>query len=111
MSAPAGYAWSLHVENTAPLSISEESSDSFNLELYPNPAGDIMNLKMNVLDDPDVLFSIYDSVGKLIIEQNINNLTLGENSFTLNLANIAKGAYVICLTSQNEKISESFIKN
>jgi len=106
-----GYTWSLHVEGNTALDITEERISISSFELYPNPTDGLLNLSINSGDQSEATLTIYDSMGKLIVEQAIGNLNTGENKVTINLNHLAKGAYHISLTSEKERISKTFIKS
>ncbi len=104
------FAYSLHIEDTDATSISEIASIGQELNVYPNPTSDMLNISFNQKGNSEVTLRVYDAIGKLIVEQNMPNLISGENNFTINMGNVETGAYVISLSSDNSTVTKTFIK-
>ncbi len=104
------FAYSLHIEDTDATAISEIASIGQELNVYPNPTSDMLNISFNQKGNSEVTLRVYDAIGKLIVEQNMPNLISGENNFTINMGNVETGAYVISLSSDNSTVTKTFIK-
>ena len=74
-----------------------------NFMIYPNPAGDIINLKSNSAIDG---YLIYDIKGSLILEGTNNN----SNDLTISLKNVYSGVYFVQIKSGTYKQTVKFIK-
>lgn len=73
-----------------------------NVKIYPNPAQTSLNIQA---DDTIIEASVYNMLGQ---KENINEISL--NSF--DVSNLAKGVYIIKLTTENNKtFSSKFIKD
>jgi hypothetical protein len=74
-----------------------------NIRIYPNPATQILNIR---LDDNTAIerLIITDLSGKKILEQN-------GNATTVNIENLATGMYVIEVVAGGAKMVSKFIKN
>jgi uncharacterized protein (TIGR02145 family) len=72
-----------------------------NIEIYPNPADDIINLKISDLKS-DLNFVIYDALGRIVNAGIINAETT-----SLDISNLATGFYIIKAGNQ---LQASFIK-
>jgi hypothetical protein len=92
-------------------SINEVSvvTDKFRIEkLYPNPASDLLNLKV-FLNTPTVLtFSIYDMQGNLMKYSNPGKILPGITDLSLKINDITPGRYVLYIDSDFGKISRTF---
>ena len=71
--------------------------------IYPNPAGDFINLKSDSYIDG---YLIYDIKGSLILEGTNNN----SNDLTISLKNIYSGIYFVQIKSGTYKETVKFIK-
>lgn len=75
----------------------EEASKKANFFVYPNPAKNILNIKVdNLVGKGEIFFT--DLLGKQLKYQ---LLSLGNN--TIDISNLAKGLYLISLQSQNNR--------
>jgi PKD repeat protein len=74
-----------------------------NFMIYPNPAGDFINLKSNSAIDG---YLIYDIKGSLILEGTNNN----SNDLTISLKNVYSGVYFVQIKSGTYKQTVKFIK-
>lgn len=52
----------------APVEIRENFKPSFEIEVFPNPAGDFLNIEMSIEDPSQVRFQLYDLSGNMIEE-------------------------------------------
>ncbi|MCK7589971.1 endonuclease [Subsaxibacter sp. CAU 1640] len=83
------------------LGIDEQSLSSVNI--YPNPAKNIVNITLN--SDSDTLIEIYNVLGKKVYQKTIQNTDI------LNLDTLSSGIYIVKLTQENNSISKKLIKN
>ncbi|MFK7755886.1 MAG: S8 family serine peptidase [Flavobacteriales bacterium] len=104
------FGYSLHIENTNETSVSENYLKDAELNVYPNPTSNVLNISFNKRGSSDVTLRIHDAIGKIVVEQIMPNLTQGENKFTINMENLQKGAYVVSLSSDISVVKETFIK-
>lgn len=75
------------------------------LNVYPNPAGNHMNLAVENLNG-DASLKIYNISGKLVKQEQINN------SFTeLNVSQLPTGVYMLNITSESGTKTVRFVKN
>jgi uncharacterized protein (TIGR02145 family) len=72
-----------------------------NIGLYPNPADDIINLKISDLKS-DLNFVIYDALGRIV-----NSGIINAETTSLDISNLATGFYIIKAGNQ---LQLSFIK-
>ena len=83
------------------LSLSNPNDISF--VVYPNPAGDFINLKSDSVIDG---YLIYDIKGSLILEGTNNN----SNDLTISLNNVYSGIYFVQIKSGAYKQTVKFVK-
>jgi endoglucanase len=81
-----------------------DNSISYNISIYPNPVNDILSLMLPSDINKSVL-SIYDNMGRLIINRNIEN-----GYTTINMSSLAKGIYLVRITNNNQTIVKSVLK-
>jgi hypothetical protein len=84
-------------------SINENINNS--VKTYPNPFSDNINIQFTDNDFSEL--SIYNTIGKLIFNENIKGL----NSFNINTKDFAKGIYILQLNNESEINSYRIIKN
>jgi hypothetical protein len=73
--------------------ISNNEITQFKPKVYPNPASDQINITSNLTI---VDISIYNTIGKLLMDQPIN-----KKDFTININKLLAGIYLIELTDEN----------
>lgn len=77
-----------------------------NINLYPNPATDYINI---ILEDSNInsfMLNVYDILGNLIINEKINDY---QTVYTLNIANYNKGTYILNIITDKDSFSLPFI--
>jgi len=77
-----------------------------NINLYPNPATDYINI---ILEDSDInsfILNVYDILGNLIINEKINNY---QTVYTINIANYNRGTYILNIITDKDSFSLPFI--
>lgn len=76
-----------------------------NVNIFPNPANDFLNINIK---EPitNVKISIFNSLGKLIIENYEEN-----PEFRVAISEIPCGFYLLKLEYNNQNVTKKFIKN
>lgn len=79
--------------------------------ISPNPATDIANLKINLVDDSNVTISIYDVRG-LNVASIVENseMTAGTHNLSFNVSDLSSGVYIIRMQVGTTIITKEFIK-
>ncbi len=92
------------LENTG---IEDMASGITESKIYPNPATNVLNVFVNSTIDQDVTFQVTDIMGKVLTteQQRVN----GEYTHTLNVANLAKGMYMMNIQTEKGKSTYKFI--
>jgi hypothetical protein len=68
--------------------------------LYPNPANDNVNIKVEgLLSNEKTIIEVVDIYGKVIYSNSINNINL-----SIDLSNISSGIYFVLVRNQKQII-------
>lgn len=86
----------------------QESSAINNVNVYPNPATDVLNIQFNMNQSDVVNVNIRDISGKSVIEHSIPFSMQGENQFSIPLVNLQQGCYFIELKSSETTVIRQF---
>lgn len=87
--------------------IEEAFGITINLSVYPNPTNDIIYLDIKEYESQKLLYNLYDSQGKILQSEKLNDVKTAINMEDLDHANY------LLLVYDNEKLIKSFkvIKN
>ncbi|MDH5412562.1 MAG: M12 family metallo-peptidase [Flavobacteriaceae bacterium] len=100
--------WSVELCQTNQ-TVSVEDITFKDFKVFPNPFENSINLFLNVNSDDDVLISIYDVRGRMIINKKFPNPSFIFRE-ELNFDNLAEGIYVLTVQSGSSKASKKIIK-
>jgi hypothetical protein len=75
------------------------------VSVYPNPASNMINVKMNTTLINNATLELYDATGKLIAQQKVSN----EYSF-ININYLANGIYTVRVITDNEQTIKRIVK-
>lgn len=87
--------------------VKEELSD---LLIFPNPAVNNVNVNFSSKIETSSTIKVYSLTGKLVLEMNNVNLTIGENNINLGIENLSNGTYIVQLSSDSISKTTKFIK-
>jgi hypothetical protein len=79
------------------------------IEAIPNPAFDIMNINIGASKNENVTITICNAFGEIINTRNMN-LTPGNNSYAVNVKDLAIGIYTYTVSNGESKITKKFSK-
>jgi hypothetical protein len=81
------------------------------LQVYPNPASDLVNLLVNASAKDRVTILVTDFVGKVVL-QKIAAVITGDNNIKLNVSKLRAGGYIIKVISDtgSETSVSKFVK-
>lgn len=91
--------------NVAGMDVSKTAS----YYLFPNPAKDIINVRLNAKNSGKILLNIYDGQGRLLQIRSIYK-NLSEIQETINIKTLSPGLYTLQIAAGNEKTYLKFIK-
>jgi hypothetical protein len=77
--------------------ISDIGSSELVLNIYPNPASSTINVSFDLKTSDAVSFLIYNSVGQLVFNKNIETFKSGKNEINLNVSHLQNGIYICIL--------------
>src|SRR5690606_33588808 len=81
-------------------SVEIEDKESIQLiQLYPNPANDMLTIEINAIDQEEVLMIITDLSGRVAYSENLM-IESGKTNQILDVSSLAKGAYFLILNAQ-----------
>ncbi len=86
-------------KNTTGIDGSNISELNFNV--YPNPASATATFSFQIKQTESLVLAIIDLNGKVIIEEELGNLSIGKNEVQLNLSNLQNGIYNCLLTNSS----------
>lgn len=87
--------------------LSNQAFELNKIVIYPNPSTG--NFTIFSSDFPLDEIEVFDVTGKIIVKK--SNVTVSNNSATLNLSHIASGIYFVRITSNNQSTVKRIIKN
>ena len=75
-----------------------------NIAIYPNPINNEINIEMDLsLNQKEISFIIFNSLGQKVIHKSLNNVTIGHQKGTLNLQDLPNGIYTLEIKLENGK--------
>jgi hypothetical protein len=77
--------------------------------VYPNPFEGSSSIKINSSANQQLSLRIFDSSGRLVIEESLN-VTAGETTHDLSMEGFSAGIYQLELSDGNGKISEKLVR-
>lgn len=83
---------------------------NFNVEAYPNPFDDQVNVSLDLTDKSQVNVKLYDMVGKVQKAKDLGNLNPGSTDFRLNTSSLSKGVYFLKMQIGDDQESKKVIK-
>lgn len=86
--------------------VSETLSQNIDLDIYPNPATDHINLKVDTKNGNKFTLRIIDQLGRIIYEYTENS---SQSTFKFDTSKFSSGVYVVSVVSDNETIVKKII--
>jgi hypothetical protein len=74
-----------------------------NVQVYPNPADNAVNLSFNSFVNSQLTYQLRDLAGRLI-KTEVLPINQGENLFPIDLSNMPNGVYMLQLNQSNRTI-------
>jgi len=104
----------IEVRNLKFVQTDSEQSDlyanNFNLSLYPNPVGDLLQLSFELPEHKLALIEIIDITGKKVHAEILKNTTEGFNQRLLNLRDVQPGHYMVLLNIDGAVITRKLVR-
>lgn len=108
-STPANndYLWVDDLAFTGTVASFQHIVDNKNIKLFPNPASEMISLDLSSFTDKKVQIAIFDMIGNQVLLESINSTASLAN---ISISNVAKGNYLLNVTSDSEIQSIRFVK-
>lgn len=104
----SNYGNNMYIDN---INISSATSlgenELVSLNVYPNPASDIVNISFEA-KNANYTVKLVDLQGRVIANQNLSNLN-GTQVITFSTSTVAKGSYVVSITSNGMTSTKSVV--
>lgn len=75
------------------------------INLFPNPAGNVVKLSFNLADANEVSFNIYTVTGELVLTQKRGLYAAGKQEIEINIEMLASGMYTVELIAGQQRSS------
>ena len=89
----------------------EETENTVNLTLYPNPAIDNVQLLVSTGEAGSASTQVINSVGQVVMSNPNQTLVKGDNTLTINVQQLPKGLYFVNVTIDGKTISKKLTVN
>lgn len=83
-------------------------SNSFNA--YPNPTQDIATIELELNESASVQYVIYDINGRVILESDPTNFTVGAYQIPVEMSNLSNGTYTIEVRINEQRERQMIVK-
>ncbi|MDI9320593.1 MAG: choice-of-anchor J domain-containing protein [Phycisphaerales bacterium] len=90
------------------VSIKEVAAGVNSIQVYPNPASEVLTTKFTLENQSNVSIEIVDMLGKVVKTIATKNLTAGTYEVPTNVAEMASGIYLVKITTDGGSITERF---
>lgn len=80
----------------------EDHSGIEDLNVYPNPATDNLNLRFSLTNPEEITCRLMDATGKVLSYETVN-ASIGENHHSMNVSNLSKGFYMLEVSTSTGK--------
>jgi hypothetical protein len=82
------------------------------MQVYPNPNDGNLMLKFNLNTKEKVKLNVVDMEGKIVLQESISQLNIGENLITRKIEALKNGAvYMVTIQTSREKSTQKIIIN
>lgn len=87
-----------------PAGLNEHQEQQINFSIYPNPAKEIINVKLEDSNNEPAIIKISNILGETVLSESTTS-----NNFTLKTNNLKSGVYFITLTNQCKQSTQKII--
>lgn len=85
--------------------IAEEEA-KIGLNMYPNPATDLVSVQFDLLKNEDVSIKLYNNLGQLVLTQNQGTMERGIKTLAINTSELSTGLYHVNLNIGDKLFSK-----
>ena len=80
------------------------------IELWPNPASNNVNIKFNALKNVDLSISVFNQLGqKVISDSDYRNFNSGSSEIKINISTLKSGVYIIRIIADSQQYYQKLI--
>ena len=83
-------------------SLNVEENNFSNINVYPNPAKDFININIDVLTPNKTEIAVFDVLGRNVYSKSLGNLNVGEITVNINTEKLKSGLYYIHVLNNNK---------
>jgi hypothetical protein len=83
-------------------------NNTLEVKVFPNPAQDMTNIRINLESSSNVAIQVFNSVGQLVASQNYGTQS-GDLIYPFNTSNLSNGLYQLKIQVGNEIITKSVV--
>lgn len=94
----------VRVNGSTLTSISKKYKSQINISIFPNPAKQIVNIKLENLDKESAIIKIHNLLGETILEERTSS-----DNISLNLNNINSGVYFVTVSIGNTQSTQKLV--
>lgn len=102
-----GNASAIRILTSGPNAIDEIEKIAVLAQNVPNPAVDYTTITFELLNSQNVTVRLTDMIGKVVIEDNLGNLSPGNHNHTLELSGLKAGTYHYSIVTDSGVLSKS----
>ncbi len=85
--------------------INEKEKQAINFLIYPNPAKEVLNIKLEILNEEETTITISNILGEVVSSSVIENT----NNCSINTANLTSGVYFVTVSNQGKQSAKKLI--
>ncbi|MDD3861251.1 MAG: T9SS type A sorting domain-containing protein [Bacteroidales bacterium] len=104
-----------YLANTTPCGIFQPNKvnslkvfDSFNVQIYPNPANSNLTVEINSNANTETSVKIMDVNGRVFVSESFN-ITNGQNRFVMDINTLSAGIYIVTVNNGIEKTNKKLV--
>ena len=92
------------------VTLSSNTEDLINLNIWPNPADDYVNISLsNMLDSGNIKLSLFDIQGRLISKSNLGYNDFVLKNYKLKTSHLPEAIYVLKLSTNYKSVTQKII--
>lgn len=91
--------------------VEEQENKGINVMVYPNPANEVANIRIELENAGDVTMNVTDLSGKVIANSNLGHRNAGTHIIPVNTTEYANGIYLFTLDVDGTKITRRIVVN
>lgn len=86
-----------------------DEMENITVNIYPNPACEILYVEFNAIDSDVVQISLVNALGQIVLVESNATTVDGKTVYTLDITNLETGMYIVKMTTATQEISNPVI--